>query len=60
MNKKKLKFSNNSRYLLFVDIYGCLGCFAINKNYKLIYQSIIKEYILEVFVILYLLMMSKF
>ena len=34
-----MKFSNNSRFLLFGDDDGCLGCYDINNNYKLIYNQ---------------------
>ena len=33
----KIKFSNNSRYLIFGDDYGYLYC-DINNNFKLIYN----------------------
>ena len=43
-NKKKsiikIKFSNNSRYLLVGDDYGYLYCYDINNNFKLIYNQI--------------------
>ena len=34
----KIKFTNNSRYLLFGDNYGYLYCYDINNNFKLIYN----------------------
>ena len=35
----KIKFSNNSRYLIFGDDYGYLYCCDINNNFKLIYNQ---------------------
>ena len=33
-----IKFSNNSRYLLVAND-GCLYCFGINNNFKIIYNQ---------------------
>ena len=33
-----IKFSNNSRYLLVGANDGCLYCFDINNNFKIIYN----------------------
>ena len=40
-------FSNNSRCLLFGDTKGCLGCYDINNNYKLIYNQKVHSYGIE-------------
>ena len=36
-----MKFSNNSRNLLFGDTKGFLGCYDINNNCKLIYNHMV-------------------
>ena len=38
-NIEIIKFSNNSRCLLFGDYYGCLYCCDINNNCKIIYNQ---------------------
>ena len=39
-----MKFSNNSRCLLFGDDDGFLGCYDINNNCKLIYNERVHSY----------------
>ena len=41
---KTMKFSNNSRFLIFGDNHGCLGCYDFNNNYKLIYNQMVHSY----------------
>ena len=33
-----IKFTNNSRNLLFTDNHGCLYCHDINNNFNMIYN----------------------
>ena len=47
----KLRFSQNSSYLLFGDYYGYLNCSDINNNFKIIYNEKIHSDYTDIFTI---------
>ena len=47
----KIKFSNNSRYLLFGDNCGYLYYYDIKYNFKLIYNQKVSSYINDILTI---------